>query len=166
MLCYIILFFYSTLSNGLRQPRHRASMVELNRGVDWIFLWVSVCVCGCVFWSILTLFFDVFFIFGISWVVFGSLLEHFELHFGKCWLPGRCPGLPWGALGSPWAPGWPQQRSGSEKLVRWTPPWLPKWGHFGINFNWFFEQKKALVFDWIMVTILSGKWCQNASRNH
>ena len=33
----------------------------------------------------------------------------------------------------------PSKDSGSEKLVRWTPPGLPKWGNFGINFGWFFE---------------------------
>ncbi len=50
------------------------------------------------------------------------ILDHFELHFGILWLSGGCPGLPWGALGPLGRQGDPKSGSGSEKLVRWTPP--------------------------------------------
>ena len=94
------------------------------------------------------------------------ILGNFELHFGILWLSGGCPGLPWGALGSPWAPGRPQQRFRERNAGSLDPPLASQMRSFWHQFSLIFRIKKALVFDWVMVTIFSGRWCQNASRNH
>ena len=79
-------------------------------------------------WTQLFLYFWVIFLW--FWVVLGSNFGAFGSLEGVWALPGA----PWGPLGGQ---GAPNMGPGSEKLVRWTPPGLPKWGHFCIDFRCF-----------------------------
>ena len=101
---------------------------------------VCVCVCVRVFWCIFTIFFDVIFfwiwdLLGRFWTIVGA----FWAPFWEVLAPRAVSGPPLGRSRVPLGPANPNRGSGSEKLVRWTSPWLPKWGHFGISFQWFFE---------------------------
>ena len=89
------------------------------------------------------------------------ILDGFELHFDTFWGPDAVQaslGVLWGPLGRQ---GGPSSCSGSEKLVRWTPSGLPKWGHFGVIFVYIFVGKRinkkygffndfGVDFEWIL----------------
>ena len=75
---------------------------------------------------------------ALPWGASGSpwalIWDGFELHF---WFISAPEGL-WGSSGTLWGPlkrqGGPKRGPMSEKMVRWTPPGLPAWGHFFIIF--------------------------------
>ena len=56
------------------------------------------------------------------WGHFFTLLSGFEVHFGTCLVLGGSLGLPWGALGSSWAPGCPQEGLKERKVGSLEPP--------------------------------------------
>ena len=89
------------------------------------------------------------------------ILNGFELHFDTFWDPDAVQASPaalWGPLGRH---GGPSSCSGSEKLVRWIPSGLPKWGHFG-SFLCIFSLENAsnknIDFLMILGLILNGFW--------
>ena len=81
--------------------------------------------------------------FGFIWfqidVIFGSffiILSGFEVRFGTFLVLGGSLGLPWGALGSSWAPGCPQEGLKERKVGSLDPPWGPRfWLFFGYFCN-------------------------------
>ena len=86
---------------------------------------------------------------------FSYIFESFFCDFEWFWAPileylalWRVPGPslvhPGGPLGGQ---GAPNMDPGSEKLVRWTPPWPPQMTSFLHNFSMFFLIENALIFD-------------------
>ena len=67
---------------------------------------------------------------GASGSPWALIWDGFELHF---WFI-LAPECLWGSSGALWDPlerqGGPKRGPMSEKMVRWTPPGLPAWGHF------------------------------------
>ena len=109
---------------------------------------MCVCVCVCVHCRS---FFDAF------WCHFGVMLYDFRWIWAPFWyllVSGRCPGIPGSALGSPWAPGWPQQGLRERKTGSLDPLWPPKmtsfWSYFCIYFRWKTHQNKI---DFLMILI-------------
>ena len=95
---------------------------------------------------------------------FSMILDGFELNFWTFWLSGGSQGLPWGALGSPWAPGCPQQGFNERKAGSLDPLGLPIWGHFGSIFATFFNQKRIqkhiefLMYVWLKIESTFGQF--------
>ena len=81
------------------------------------------------------------------------ILSGFGLQFWSIWLSGGCLGLPWDTLGPLGGQGAPNMGPGSEKLVRWTPPWPPKMRSFLHKCSMFFLLKNALFFDYILMDL-------------
>ena len=84
---------------------------------------------------------------------FSYIFESFSVILIGFGLSGGCLGHPWGTLGPLGGQGAPNMGPGSEKLVRWTPPGLPKWGHFGMNFWMISWIKHAKSFNCVLVSI-------------
>ena len=90
----------------------------------------------------------------------GWFWASFLVYFGS----GGSLGLLWGALGPPWAPGWPQEGSNERKNGSLDPPWAPSLGsffHYFLNFfrlktlpqiYWFFDHffNEFLVHFWLI----------------
>ena len=94
-----------------------------------VYVYVCVCLCVCVFVCVcvcLCVGVFIFCVFGCVLVSFlcdfSLILDGFELHFCIFWCLEAARASP-GALKGPLGrQGGPNRASGSEKLVRWTPP--------------------------------------------
>ena len=91
---------------------------------------------------------------------FSVILIGFGLQFWSFLALWRVSGPSLGHLGCP------QHGSRERKACSLDPPWLPKMRSFLHRFSMFFWIKNALIFDWILVSILGSKWCENESKNH
>ena len=94
----------------------------------------KVCVCVCLFVRACVHFGSVWFQFDVIFRSFFILLSGFEVHFGTFLVLGRSLGLPWGALGSSWAPGCPQEGLKGRKVGSLGPPGVPDLGHLFVIF--------------------------------
>ena len=100
------------------------------RGCVWVCGCVCVCVCVCVWMCVCVCLFAracvhfgfVWFQFDVIFRQFFTLLSGFEVHFGTFLVLGGSLGLPWGALGSSWAPGCPQEGLKERKVGSLDPP--------------------------------------------
>ena len=99
-----------------------------------VWMCVCVCVCVCLFARACVHFGFVWFQFDVIFGSFFTLLSGFEVHFGTFLVLGGSLGLPWGALGSSWAPGCPQEGLKERKVGSLDPPWGPR---FGSRFGYF-----------------------------
>ena len=121
----------------------------------WVCECVCVCVCECV-WvceCVLCVCLYAFSFLLVSILMsflgeFSLILDGLELHFWFIWRSGGSQGLPWGALGSPWAPGWPQEGSNERKNGSLDPPWAPSLGSFFHHFLNFFRLKTLPQIYW------------------
>ena len=86
------------------------------------------------------------------------MLEHFAV-----WKVSR---LSLNTLGLSGAPSCSQHESREGTAGSLELPWPSKMSSFLQRFSMFFLVKNALIFNWVLESILASKSCQNESKNH